>query len=238
MNIPHTLRRKKRLVDTKYRTEDLKYMGVPYIFTADAPITPVFVPEVVFLITKHGLIEEYRRSIRLMICRQIEDPLSFYDNNQFLWFDDSKPLYVGRWDGTTIIPFEPPDPTEIKLTSISLFAKVVTYPKSITRWIIRNLRLNQKDTGNKSMFLWMIAVLFTILLIVFMLAVTIVSGGKEDVTAVPEVYTAPGYSAPVNAPTPAAAQPQADLSIPEVVPPPVNYAQQIPNDAAKGVPIE
>jgi len=239
--------RKIRLPQIIYRNKSLApvdsgdridiFMGVPMwmVWSKDDYI-PSFIPKVIYLITRNGIVEEHRHSRILKICRQIEREQSYLvEPNDFLFFRKKEQVYVGNWDGENISPFNLPNPADIKLTSISLYAKVETFPKTVTRLISRRAK-NKDDTGGgKSVFYWMLAVMGVVLLIIYLLIATVTADTK--VAEAPQLY--PSSSYPVVTETIVQPGHQADLTIPVKIPPPVNYAQSVYQPgAAKGVPIE
>lgn len=230
MKLLTKITRKKPVAITYNRSDALLYMGVPYIFGVETPKKPTFIPEVLWLITDYGVIEDHRFNIRAEVSRRIEYEIG-PGPNDFLVYKNRKPVYMGNWDGEVITPFCYPDPASIKLTSIDLYAKVKTYVKTLTRLIARNAK-HGNDSNKKSLFAWMMAALFTILILVFMLVVTIASGDKDDVITSPAVI-----ENQQNHTTQQSSQ-KADLTIPTPTPTPVNRAINTPVSPAKGVLIE
>jgi hypothetical protein len=181
---------------------------------APEPVIPSFVPPVVYLVTTHGIIEEWRPSevYRLSQLIEVQDP------NDFLFFSNKKPVYVGKQTKNGgIEPLSMPELKDIETTSISLYAKAVTYSKTLTRLIRRRLKNNKDKTSKNTKFIWVIALIAIVLFIVFMLAVTIISGGKDN-SETPTTNNQSSY-------------PKADLTIPTPTPIPAPTP-------AQGVPIE
>lgn len=226
--------RRKKPFKYSYSDNAPLYMGMLPLRDENTVI-PKFIPKEILLITKNGLVIEQRKGVIYGICQQIENEMNSYDQNDYLFFKDGQPVYSGQWDGQYITPFPAPEPDTIKLTAIALYSKVVTYPKTVTRMIVRKLKGGEKDTMAKSIFMWMMALLIILIAVIFMIAVTAMGSGEEELLPADGV-TNPGIETTTTTTT--TTHPKADLTIPAPEEPGVNRATQGGNTPAIAVPIE
>ena len=146
--------------------------------------TPFYLPDMVLITTSYGLyIEQYGPNIRKIAGAVEQDNI-----NKHLRFLNNKPVFsFKQGENDSMLPFDMPSAAQIKISSIKLYAMVVTYPRTIARMIRRRHR-NDRDNLVKGMkSIWVIALIFVVLLIILMLGVSIVGagdgGGSDPETA-------------------------------------------------------
>ncbi len=203
------------------------------------PANPFFIPDEVLVITNYGVyLEQYAPSLR-----EIATKVPMGRINEYLSYTGRVTNYSGVWgvDGA-FDPFLFPNPESIKVSSIKLFAMVVTYPKVVARMVGRRISMGKNNMARGLKSIWVIALIVITLFIILMLVVTIVGakdnpdpGLEEVLPMVEEQVVIPQEGGAVQTPS--------NLTVPykppAVTPPkPSSKATKTSDDLPKGVLID
>jgi len=131
------------------------------------------IPDTVWVVTPLGLVEDHRRPEIEHISRYIED---HYSPNDCLIWRGNKPEYLVMQtpDGLYVpIPF--PTAETIKTTPSALYAKAITYTKTLRRLLKRRLKGDKDILSRTSKMVWMGGLIAIVLFIVFMVLISMIS---------------------------------------------------------------
>jgi len=112
--------------------------------------------------------------------------------NQCLLWKDGRPTYIFlENEAAEISPFPFPEMEQIKTTSSDLYAKAVTYVRTWTRLLKRELKTEKDRFTQASKMLWVGGLIITILFMVFVLTVAVIDQPEPEPTGDVVPYGSP-----------------------------------------------
>jgi len=134
-------------------------------------------PSVIWRVTTYGLIEDYRPGEIKRICQEMKEKKII--DQSIVWNRKSLQYIVLETDDDKILPFPYPNPEDVHTTPSSLYAKAITYSKTLRRILRRRIK-QEPDTLNKtSKMIWVGGLIVVVLFIVFMVIVSMIGSTDE-----------------------------------------------------------
>lgn len=140
-------------------------------------IIPMVLPRQLYIVTRQGI--ALKRDPEYI--KKMANQMQTEGMNKYIVFRGSTPeLMAIMPDIDKVKPMMNPDPTKIHTTPPQLYAKAITYAKTMTRLVKRRLSGSGDPMSRTSKMIWVIGLSVITLFIIFMLVVMVMDNFGSD----------------------------------------------------------